>query len=87
VCEAVREDERLAHALEGEEAIEGIVLPVCEEDFCGDAGAERGDKVKDVALSRSVRKGEKPGDGQITIVDIGGGASLGEMTIISWYGS
>jgi len=87
VCEAVHEDDRFAHALEGEEPIEGIVLPVCEEDFRGDAGAEGSDKVKNIALARSVRKEEKTEEGQITTVEIWGSASLGEMTIISWYGS
>ena len=87
MCEAVREDERFAHTLEGEEPVEGIVLPVGEEDFCGDAGAEGSDKVKNIALPRSVRKGEKTREGQITTVDIRGGASWGDMTIISWYGS
>lgn len=43
MCEAVREDERLAHTLEGEESVEGIVLPVCKKDFCGDTGAEGSD--------------------------------------------
>ena len=83
VCKAVREDERLAHTLKGEESIGGIVMPVCEKDFCGDAGAEESDKVENIALPTSVREGEKPGDGQITMVDIWGGASLGDMTIIS----
>ena len=81
--EAVREDDRLAHTLEGEEPIEGIVLPACEEDFSGDAGAEGSDKVKNVTLARMVRKGEKTGQGQITGVEICG---LGEMTMISWNG-
>ena len=63
VCEAVREDERFAHALEGEEPIEGIVLPVCEENFCGDTGAEGSDEVENIALPRSVRREEKSGQG------------------------
>ena len=54
--EAVREDERLAHALEGEEPVEGIALPFCEKDFCGDTGTEGSDKMKNIVLPRRVRE-------------------------------
>jgi len=40
VRKAVQDDKRLAHTLEGEGPVGGIALPGCEEDFCGDAGAE-----------------------------------------------
>jgi len=59
VCEAVREDERLAHTLEGEEPGLGIVLPGCEEYFCGDTGTEGSDELKDIVLPRRVRKEER----------------------------
>lgn len=63
MCEAVREDKRLAHTLDREQPAEGIVLPVCEKDVCGDAGAEGGEKMEDVVLARSVRSGENAGEG------------------------
>ena len=53
---ALQEDERLAHALEGEDPVEGIVLPVCEKDFCGDTGTEGGDQMENIVLPRSVRR-------------------------------
>lgn len=63
MCEAVREDERLAHALESEDPVEGIVLPAREEDFCGDTGTEGSDEVEDIVLPRRIRKGGKSGEG------------------------
>jgi hypothetical protein len=56
VWKAVREDERLAHALEGKDPIEGVGFPVCEKDFCGDTGAEGGDQMENIVLPRSVRR-------------------------------
>lgn len=84
--EAVGEDERLAHALEGEEPVGGIGLPACEKDLCGDTGAEGSEQMKNIALPRSVRKEEKAGEGLITGVEIGGSVFLEEMTMISWNG-
>jgi len=51
VCKVVREDERLAHTLDGEQPVSGIVVPVCEKYFCGDTGTEGGDEIKNIVLS------------------------------------
>lgn len=56
VCKVVREDERLAHTLDGKQAILGIVLSVCEKDFCGDTRTEESDEIKNIVLERSVRE-------------------------------
>jgi hypothetical protein len=61
VCKIVREDEGLAHALDSEQAILGIVLSVCKKDFCCDTGTDGSDKMKNVVLGGSVRRKEKEG--------------------------
>lgn len=55
----VGEDEGLAHTLDGEQPVFGIIFSVCEEDFSCDTGTDGSDEMKEVVLARRVRRKEK----------------------------
>lgn len=50
--EICRENERLAHALDGEQPTSRIVFSVCEKDFGRDTRTDGSDKMENVVLGR-----------------------------------
>lgn len=88
MCEVVREDEGLGHALDDEQPVFWIVLSVGEKDLGSDAGTDGSDEVENVVLPGRVRSGEgRIGEREETWVEIRGSVLLEGTSMISCRGS